>query len=172
MVSAFALQSCPSGWIAADGATPLRSLYPKLFAAMGTIHGSGNGSTTFHLPDYRGRFLRMVDGTASVDPDKASRTAMNAGGAVGNLVGSVQADSVQGHGHDFFVGNTASGFGHGNTFSQLALADDAGGRTLQSTRSGAQDIIQSLKTFGAFGTPRVSTESRPSNAYVLYCIKI
>ena len=32
--------------------------YPALFAAIGVTYGSGDGSTTFNLPDFRGRFLR------------------------------------------------------------------------------------------------------------------
>src|SRR5574343_1148355 len=57
-VQAFALVSCPSGWIAADGSAVSRTTYSTLYAAMGTIHGTGDGSTTYNLPDYRGMFLR------------------------------------------------------------------------------------------------------------------
>jgi microcystin-dependent protein len=42
-------------------------------AAIGNAFGAGDGSSSFHLPDLRGRFLRGVDGSANVDPDKAPR---------------------------------------------------------------------------------------------------
>ena len=41
----------PEGFLLCDGAEYLRSEYPELFAAIGTIYGSGNGSTTFNVPN-------------------------------------------------------------------------------------------------------------------------
>jgi microcystin-dependent protein len=40
-----------------DGAAVSRLLYPELFALIGVIYGSGDGSSTFNLPDLRGRFI-------------------------------------------------------------------------------------------------------------------
>lgn len=51
----FATSTLPSGWLACDGAAVLRSTYPELFEAIGTTWGAGDGSTTFNLPDARGR---------------------------------------------------------------------------------------------------------------------
>lgn len=47
--------SAPSGWLICDGTAVSRTTYSGLFAAIGTTYGSGNGSTTFNLPDWRGR---------------------------------------------------------------------------------------------------------------------
>jgi microcystin-dependent protein len=44
-----------SGWLLCDGSQADRFLYADLFAAIGTTHGAGDGSTTFTLPDCRGR---------------------------------------------------------------------------------------------------------------------
>ena len=52
------MNSAPSGWLAADGSAVSRSTYATLFAAISTTHGSGDGSTTFNLPDLRGIFVR------------------------------------------------------------------------------------------------------------------
>lgn len=57
-VMPFAMNSAPSGWLAADGTAVSRSTYAALFSAIGTTHGSGDGSTTFNLPDLRGIFVR------------------------------------------------------------------------------------------------------------------
>jgi len=86
--------TAPTGWLVCDGSQVSRTQYADLFAAIGTAHGSGDGSSTFHLPDFRGRFLRGADGGAGRDPDKASRTAANSGGAVGDAVGSVQGNAT------------------------------------------------------------------------------
>lgn len=45
----------PFGWLAEDGSAVSRTTYAALFAVLGTNYGSGNGSTTFNLPDSRGR---------------------------------------------------------------------------------------------------------------------
>ena len=68
-VMPFAMNSAPSGWLAANGDAVSRSTYAALFAAIGTTHGSGDGSTTFNLPDLRGIFVRgsgaqTISGTA------------------------------------------------------------------------------------------------------------
>ena len=42
----------PSGYLLCDGSAVSRTMYPDLFSAIGTTYGSGDGSTTFNLPDY------------------------------------------------------------------------------------------------------------------------
>lgn len=91
--------TAPYGYLICNGSQVSRTTYSALFAIVGTSFGQGNGTTTFHLPDLRGRFVRGLDGGAGVDPDAASRTAMNTGGATGNNVGSVQADAFEAHVH-------------------------------------------------------------------------
>jgi hypothetical protein len=57
-VSTFAMSSAPTGWLKANGAAVSRTTYVDLFTAIGTTFGVGDGSTTFNLPDLRGRFTR------------------------------------------------------------------------------------------------------------------
>lgn len=45
----------PDGWIVCDGRALSRTMYEELFDAIGTSFGSGDGSTTFNIPDLRGR---------------------------------------------------------------------------------------------------------------------
>lgn len=51
----FAGATAPSGYFICDGAAISRSTYSQLFTVLGTSWGAGNGSTTFNLPDLRGR---------------------------------------------------------------------------------------------------------------------
>lgn len=51
----YAGSAIPAGWLACDGSAVLRGLYPNLFTAVGTSFGVGDGSSTFNLPDLRGR---------------------------------------------------------------------------------------------------------------------
>lgn len=49
------IANVPSGWLVCDGSAISRTTYANLFQAIGTIHGTGDGSTTFNLPDLRDR---------------------------------------------------------------------------------------------------------------------
>src|SRR6266403_1556845 len=50
-----ASSTTPAGYLIADGSAVSRTTYADLFIQIGTIYGTGNGSTTFNLPDIRGR---------------------------------------------------------------------------------------------------------------------
>lgn len=56
-VMSFAGASVPTGWLLCDGSAVSRTTYAKLFAAIGTTYGVGDGSTTFNLPDLSQRVL-------------------------------------------------------------------------------------------------------------------
>ncbi len=47
--------AAPVNWLLCDGSAVSRTTYASLFAAVGTSYGTGDGSTTFNLPDLRGR---------------------------------------------------------------------------------------------------------------------
>lgn len=65
--------TAPAGWLLCEGAPVSRATYADLFAVIGTAFGSGNGSSTFNVPDLRGVFLRGADGGTGRDPDAAKR---------------------------------------------------------------------------------------------------
>lgn len=57
MVAAIAGNAAPSGWLLCNGQAVSRTTYAPLYAVLGTMYGAGDGSTTFNLPDLRGRVL-------------------------------------------------------------------------------------------------------------------
>lgn len=118
-VMAYAGSGEPAGWLFCDGrALPRTGQYASLFAAIGITHGQGDGATTFNLPDYRGRFLRAVDGAAGNDPDRATRSPMATGANSGNSVGSVQDSAFRDHTHpEGQWGGCRSGSGAWGPFS-------------------------------------------------------
>lgn len=65
------LQSGPvttmPGYLLCNGQAVSRTEYARLFAAIGTNFGAGDGSTTFNVPDYRGCFLRGLGGDSAAD---------------------------------------------------------------------------------------------------------
>lgn len=147
-----------TGFLMCDGAAVSRTTYAGLFAAIGVTHGIGDGVTTFRIPDYRGRFLRMVDGGAAQDPDRATRLAMNTGGNTGDAVGSVQLYQNESHSHYDGMGGDQSSFGQ-----------------FGNATAGNQRIAYSAQGYGGTLHPWTSAsgglEARPRNANVNYQIK-
>lgn len=142
--------TAPTGWLVCDGSQVSRTTYSALFAVIGTVFGQGNGTTTFHLPDARGRFPRGYSGLSGLDPDAASRTAMNAGGATGNNIGTVQDDAFEAHSHTV---NTEAGL---NGPEAGAVPDPSGSTTPTTFNTGES------------GT---STETRPKNFAINFIIR-
>lgn len=66
VVTAFAGATAPVGWLLCDGAAVSRSTYAALFTTIGTQYGVGDGSTTFNLPNVKGR---VPVGLNSADTD-------------------------------------------------------------------------------------------------------
>lgn len=55
MMTAYGGSVAPAGWLLCQGQAVSRSTYSALFGVLGTTFGAGDGSTTFNLPDLRGR---------------------------------------------------------------------------------------------------------------------
>jgi len=55
VINSFAGSTAPSGWLLCDGSAVSRVTYSALFAVIGTIYGVGDGSTTFNLPNLKGK---------------------------------------------------------------------------------------------------------------------
>jgi microcystin-dependent protein len=183
VILAFGGATAPTGWLLCNGAAISRVTYLNLFNAIGTAHGYGDNiavTGTFNLPDYRGRFIRGVDGAVARDPNRATRTAANTGGNTGDNVGSVQVNATA----------------RPTTAFTTAVASVTGS-TSSTIPTSAQDIVdQANSNFSAPGfrakvwnaanaTQTISgtaaassvtgggdSETRPLNAYVNYIIKI
>lgn len=82
VVLPFGGSTVPEGFLLCNGAAISRTTYAKLFAAIGTLYGAGDGATTFNLPDMRDRFAEGA-GTYTVG------TAVEAG--LPNIIGSFLA---------------------------------------------------------------------------------
>lgn len=91
----YAGESAPDGWLLCDGAAVSRTTYAALFAVIGTTFGSGDGSTTFNLPDLRGRVAVGVTSDANLGQTEGatSYTADTAGHIL-------TADELAPHSHE------------------------------------------------------------------------
>ena len=62
----FATTAIPTGWLLCNGSNVSRTTYKALFAAIGTKFGTGNGSSTFTLPNLDERFIEGTTTTSDV----------------------------------------------------------------------------------------------------------
>ena len=86
VVNPFAGATAPSGWLLCYGQAVSRTAYPVLFTTLSTTYGAGDGSTTFNIPDMRGRAVAGKDdmgGTAASRLTSTVLTASNTLGATG-----------------------------------------------------------------------------------------
>ena len=151
-VQPFAMSTPPTGWLKCNGQAVSRTTYAALFSAIGTTYGTGDGSTTFNVPDLRGEFIRGWDDSRGIDS--------------GRTLGSSQADAIEAHTHDVDIeaskiADSATELTSGQTGLQFSTYDpeaNAVGYLWSDSATGATD-----STGG--------TETRPRNIALNYCIK-
>ena len=122
----FAQGSLPDGWLICNGANVSRTTYANLFAAIGTKYGSGNGSTTFTLPNLNAKFIEGTTTTSSVGQTVAAGLPNITGtatgyewGRSGGLFGGAFYD---GHTNDpYNIGTDSGASAHDNTAMKLGI---------------------------------------------------
>jgi len=85
MLMPYAGSSAPSGWLLCYGQAISRTTYSDLFAAIGTTYGAGDTTTTFNVPDLRGRSLFGQD---NMGGSAASRLTTAGSGVDGTTLGA------------------------------------------------------------------------------------
>ncbi|ELY3804618.1 tail fiber protein [Cronobacter sakazakii] len=145
MVAGFAMNSAPEGWLVANGSAVSRVTYARLFSRIGTLYGSGDGSTTFNLPDARGVVLRGAD--------------LGSGRDTGRVFGSYQPDAVKTIDLKYYGPNGAPG---GRTV--FALQQNSGALFTDSITQSDSSQQPAFQMSGA-------VENRVKNIAILNCIK-
>ena len=90
------------GWLLCDGSAVSRTTYSTLFAAIGTTFGSGNGSTTFNLPDLRGRFALGVSSGHALATKGGAETV------------TLTVDQIPSHSHTVSISHYSQSSGNGS----------------------------------------------------------
>jgi len=91
MLMPYAGSSAPSGWLLCYGQAISRSTYADLFAAIGTTYGAGDTTTTFNVPDLRGR---SAFGKDNMGGTAASRLTTAGSGVDGSTLGASGGDQA------------------------------------------------------------------------------
>lgn len=139
-ILAFGGADAPSGFRLCDGQTISRTTYAALFAVVGTAFGAGDGSTTFRLPDLRGRVLAGKDNLGGTPANRLTSASGFASNNIGETAGgethTLTAAQMPVHDHAIRFKNAGTaGSGSGLMRSNAgaddggsqAFADDAGG---------------------------------------------
>jgi microcystin-dependent protein len=126
----------PSGWLWAAGQAVSRTTYARLFAHIGTTHGAGDGSTTFNVPDRRGRVGVGLDNLGGTDAGRLS-AANTLGGAGGAETHTLSIGELPAHDHGLSEVNTDVEFdGSLGSRTMLSPTGTASGLETDSTGSG------------------------------------
>jgi microcystin-dependent protein len=128
MITAFAGATAPTGWQLCYGQAISRTTYANLFAVLGTTYGHGDSSTTFNLPDLRGRTVAGVDNMGGTDAGRLT-TANSLGTAMGAETVTLTTSDIPSHSHTPTVTNNAVTSGnqsadHSHTFTTGIESDN------------------------------------------------
>jgi len=132
-VSAFAGSSAPNGYALCDGSAVNRTTQAALFAVIGTTYGSGNGSTTFNLPDLRGRVVAGMGGSLLSGTDAVGDT----GGASTH---TLTEDEMPSHSHG--IGGIANDMNLGTSSFRLSPAVTSIGDTKETGSDQPHNNVQ------------------------------
>lgn len=166
--------TAPTGWLLCDGSQVSRTTYKSLYDVIGTMYGAGDGSTTFNVPDFRGRFVlgKAAAGTGS--------TLGSTGGSIDHThTGPSHTHSVSGNtgnGGTGATGGASAKHRHGSetvdqnldglTQTVMNYADD----TPDHTHTGPSHNHSISLTSGSGGTGNTGTANPPYGTanYIIY----
>jgi microcystin-dependent protein len=122
-VTSYAGSTAPSNWLLCDGSAISRTTYATLFSIVSTTYGVGDGSTTFNLPNLKGKIPVGLDSTQT-EFDALAET----GGAKTH---TLTTSEIPGHTH-----TTNIGHGHGSTLAAPAHTHSVDPAVVTTTGNG------------------------------------
>ena len=124
-ISLFAGTTAPNGWLICDGSAVSRTTYANLFSVIGTTYGSGDGSTTFNIPNLKGKI--------PVGLDSSDTSFDTLGETGGEKTHTLTIDEMPSHNHGL-LGNSGAGgkaetvpYGSATTGTTIYAVQNTGG---------------------------------------------
>ena len=151
MIAFFHATTPPDGWLPCNGQNVSRTTYANLFAVIGTTYGSGDGSTTFKLPNLHHRFL---EGTTT-----ASEVGDYVEAGLPNITGKI--DGKNGFLFSWWKGSMSGAFSC-ETANPMTSTGEGGAVSVTKISFSSHD---SQSMYG------VSSTVQPASLRLLPCIK-
>lgn len=131
-ISLFAGTTAPNGWLICDGSAVSRTTYANLFSVIGTTYGTGDGSTTFNIPNLKGK--------VPVGLDSSDTSFDTIGETGGEKTHTLTIDEMPSHSHSTVsmcsfpggVANTRTGYG----YNEVELNKSSYGNSVANTGGG------------------------------------
>ena len=157
----FAGNTAPEGTLYCNGAAISRTTYSELFAAIGTTYGAGDGSTTFNVPDLRGRWIVGADAEQAAGEEVAE--------GLPNILGwtpstNILTDSASYQNHEGEVSWSVTGGAFTTTYSTHQRLQEIAGITRDQIFSISLNASNNNAIYGA------STHVTPASVALLPCI--
>lgn len=151
-VLAFAGSTAPNNFLLCYGQAVSRATYANLFNLLGTNYGAGDGSTTFNIPDLRGRVIAGLD---------------NLGGSSANVITDTDADTLGGvHGSETHTLTESEMPAHTHAFGgTVKLKDASSADSGFSSASSAQNATATLSAGG--GTSHNNVQPTIFMSYII-----
>lgn len=147
-----------ANWLFCHGQAVNRTTYAALFAAIGTVGGIGDGSTTFNIPDHRGRALIGKDNMGGTP---ANRVTAAVSGVAATTLGATGGDQrLQAHNHTATVNDpmhdhTLPSYNNANSGPQIEDANTTGSLQGAATGFSATGITVDIVAAGDGGAQNV-----------------
>ena len=163
--------TAPSGWLICNGSAVSRTTYASLFAVVSTRFGTGDGSTTFNVPDLQGyQVTGTTSGLGSID---ATTTYRNGSVDAGTIASHVGTAAVHSHSfsytaatetqHDYTHSHSATVSDGTITFSAHTYSDTSyGGQSHTHTASQSTGASQTATATGSLRASSGHTHSNPT----------
>jgi microcystin-dependent protein len=116
----FGGNTIPTYWLECDGSAISRTAYSELFAIIGTTYGTGDGSTTFNIPDVRDRFIIGKSGTYALGSTGGDTITLATGNLPSHAHLMANDNDFTNHTHEFAIAWKTVGA----TFIGLGTAED------------------------------------------------
>lgn len=138
-INAYGGATAPDGWLLCQGQAISRTDYSDLFAVIGTSFGSGDGSTTFNVPDLRESVPKGAGLTSK------SNNHIDADGLA---LGAFIDDRLQSHKHILFEWSNGTGAGPNSTLMWNNGVAQTTGNTTYGVNEGREGNTTEVKAVG------------------------
>jgi microcystin-dependent protein len=143
----------PNGWLLCDGSAVSRTTYAKLFYTIGSTYGNGDASTTFNIPDLRGRIPVGLTGAG---------TYFNTLGGVGGVTDvTLTTAQLASHTHVYNDAYFAENAGGGGTVFGTSAGTDTDNSFYYRTAAGGYSTSPSDLNTSATGAGQSHTNVQP-----------